>query len=153
MVGSIKKNMTEKCGARNRCQYVNLVPSRWSSLRIALSTIYRSAAIRLEWNFAFFSTISTYSLMHFSWFSSSIRHAISPPYQSRKSQHSLGILVLACQQIQASLFKSIGHTCSSFSWAAFSVQFFSFLSFFFSSLSFYSRVLNSHSLSWRRKTF
>jgi len=38
--------------------------SWWSSFRIAISAVNRSAWVRLEWNFTIFSTISANCLMH-----------------------------------------------------------------------------------------
>ena len=70
----IKKK--KDCERRIGSHLVNLISiSSWgSSLCIAFSAVYGSASIRFERNFTFLFTLSTNCLMHFSWFSSSIRH-------------------------------------------------------------------------------
>jgi len=61
---------------RIRSQLVSLISiSSWgSSLCIAFSAVYGSASVRFERNFTFLFTFRANCLMHFSWFSTSIRH-------------------------------------------------------------------------------
>ena len=63
LLGNVKNG--RKMMPSQRC-WLNLESSSWwSSFRIAISTVNRSAWVRLEWNFTVFSTISTNCLMHF----------------------------------------------------------------------------------------
>jgi len=60
-------------------------PSSWGpSLFPTFSAIDRPVLVRFEWNFTFFSALSTDCLMHFPWFSS-IRHL---DYTSRSARRT-----------------------------------------------------------------
>jgi len=61
---------------KNRMSVVSLISiSSWgTSLCIAFSAVYGSASVRFERNFTFLFTFGANCLMHFSWFSTSIRH-------------------------------------------------------------------------------
>jgi hypothetical protein len=76
------------CKKGPKIKLISLISSWGSSFRIAFSAVYGFGSVRFEGNFAFFTTVSAYGLVHFSGFS--IRQS---NYTSIYSQRKISILM------------------------------------------------------------